>query len=130
MSIGEVAARAGVRSSTIRYYEEIGLLPAPDRVGGRRRYDEGVLRRLAAVDCAKRAGFTLAEIRLLLGELSPGAPLSKRWRHLAGEKLREVDALIERAEGMRRLLERGLECACVDLDDCELVPSGGRVPGR
>ena len=63
LTIGEVARRAGVRASAIRYYEEAGLLPAPERVGGKRRYDEGILRRLAIIGGAKRAGFTLREIR-------------------------------------------------------------------
>ena len=49
LTIGEVARRAGVRTSTIRYYEEAGLLPEPERVGGKRRYEEGILRRLALI---------------------------------------------------------------------------------
>ena len=56
MRIGEVARRAGVRSSRIRYYESIGLLPEPERVSGQRVYDEGVLKRLAVIDVSQRAG--------------------------------------------------------------------------
>ncbi len=63
LTIGEVVRRAGIRASAIRYYEEAGLLPEPERVGNKRRYDEGVLRRLALISGAKRAGFTLSEIR-------------------------------------------------------------------
>lgn len=66
LTIGEVARRAGVRASTIRYYEEAGLLEEPERVGGKRRYNEEVLRRLALIGGAKRAGFTLGEVRTLL----------------------------------------------------------------
>jgi MerR family redox-sensitive transcriptional activator SoxR len=59
LTIGEVARRAGVRTSAIRYYEEAGLLPEPERVGGKRRYEKEILRRLALIGGAKRAGFTL-----------------------------------------------------------------------
>jgi MerR family redox-sensitive transcriptional activator SoxR len=67
LTIGEVAARAGVNTSHIRYYEREGVLPEPARTGGQRRYDEAVLHRLAIIDVAQRAGLTLAEIRELTG---------------------------------------------------------------
>ena len=125
MTIGEVARRAGVRPSTLRYYERVGLLPAPGRENGRRRYDGGVLDevldRLAVVGVAQQAGFTIAEIRTLLDGFSEDTPPSERWRVLAGEKLSEVEALIGRAMGMKRLLERGLGCECLKLEDCELL---------
>jgi MerR family redox-sensitive transcriptional activator SoxR len=63
LTIGQVAAQADVRTSAIRYYEDVGVLPTPERVGGRRRYTVDVLRRLAIIDVAQRAGFTLDEIR-------------------------------------------------------------------
>src|SRR5918997_4063167 len=77
MRIGEVAARAGVRVSLIRYYEEIGLLPEPERVSGQRRYDDTVLRRLTVIDVAQRAGLSLEEIRELVehGTDPVGVPL-------------------------------------------------------
>ncbi|MFN8563711.1 MAG: MerR family transcriptional regulator [Anaerolineae bacterium] len=62
MTISEVARRVGVRTSTLRYYESIGLLPAPKRVSGRRRYDSAVLQRLEIIRTAQQAGFTLAEL--------------------------------------------------------------------
>jgi DNA-binding transcriptional MerR regulator len=61
-----VARRAGVRPSALRYYEELGLITASSRAGGRRQYDDGVLRRLHVIAFAKESGFTLAEIRALL----------------------------------------------------------------
>jgi MerR family redox-sensitive transcriptional activator SoxR len=128
MSIGEVAQRAGVRPSTLRYYESIGVLPTPERENGRRRYDGEVLRkvldRLAVVRVAQQAGFTISEIRMLLDGFSEDTPPSERWRVLAREKLPEVEALVERALGMKNLLERGLRCECLRLEDCALV---GRV---
>ena len=128
-TIGEVARRAGVRPSALRYYERIGVLPPPGRENGRRRYDEEVLRevldRLAIVRVAQQAGFTIAEIRTLLDGFSEDIPPSERWRVLAREKLPEVEALIGRAQGMKSLLERGLECECLRLEDCVLVGGGG-----
>ncbi len=66
MSIGEVARKMGLRSSAIRYYERLGLIPKAPRVSGRRRYDERVLERLAMVRFAKHVGFSIAEIKVLL----------------------------------------------------------------
>jgi MerR family transcriptional regulator, redox-sensitive transcriptional activator SoxR len=125
MSIGEVARSAGVRPSALRYYESVGLLPPPERTNGRRRYDGEVLRkvldRLAVVRVAQQAGFTISEIRTLLNGYSEDTPPSERWRLLAEEKLPEVEALVERALGMKYLLERGLRCECLRLEDCALV---------
>jgi len=125
LSIGEVARRAGVRTSTLRYYESIGVLPEPERVGGQRRYDPEVLEVMAVVRVAQQARFKMAEIRTLLHGFSADTPPSARWRTLANEKLPEVEALIERAVGMRDLLQRGLDCECLRLEDCAIVGSGG-----
>ncbi len=126
-TIGEVAQRAGMRPSALRYYERVGLLPQPGRENGRRRYDSEVLRevldRLAVVGVAQQAGFTIAEIRTLLDGFSEDTPPSERWRVLAREKLPEVEALIGRARGMKSLLERGLECECLRIEDCDLLPA-------
>ncbi len=121
MTIGEVARRAGLPASTLRYYERIGLLPQPDRVGGQRRYSPQVVKRLAIIQVAKQAGFTLAEIRTLLDGFSDHSPPSARWKVLARKKLPEVQALIARAEGMKRLLEEGLDCECLSLDECVVL---------
>ena len=63
MAIGEVARRAGLRASAIRYYEKIGLLPKTERISGQRRYQPGILNHLAVIDVAKRAGFRVDEIK-------------------------------------------------------------------
>src|SRR5215216_6297212 len=105
LAIGEVARRAGIRPSALRYYESIGLLPAPKRVSGRRRYDESTVQMLKVVRLAQHAGFTVAEIQTLLHGFEPDTPPAVRWRPLARQKLRELDALIERAQQMKRVLE-------------------------
>ncbi len=122
MTIGEVARRAELRHSAIRYYEKLGLLPKPSRRGGQRRYDANVLERLAIVRFAKFVGFKVDEIRMLL-DGSPGRPPPQRWRQIAEKKVVQVDALITKAIAVRallqttlgqkcpRLVERGLELA-------------------
>jgi MerR family redox-sensitive transcriptional activator SoxR len=120
LSIGEVARRAGLRPSTIRYYESIGLLPEADRIAGRRRYQSEILRMLAVVGSGRRAGLTLDEIRDLLTSSSSRAGVSKRLRETARRKLPEVEALIERSILVRSWLEAAAECRCPTLDDCPL----------
>jgi MerR family redox-sensitive transcriptional activator SoxR len=129
-TIGEVARRAGVRPSKLRYYEGIGMLPSPERANGRRRYDAEVLRevldRLAIVRVAQQAGFTISEVRTLLDGFSEATPPSELWRVLAREKLPEVEAQIGRARGMKRLLEQGLECECLRIEDCDFLLAENR----
>lgn len=121
MTIGEVARSAGLAPSALRYYERVGILPAPDRISGQRRYDSSVLGRLAVIDVAKQAGFTMNEIRTLLSGFPATTSPSKRWRELAARKLREVDESIRRAKAMKRLLEEGLRCGCLRLEHCDLL---------
>jgi MerR family redox-sensitive transcriptional activator SoxR len=130
LSIGEVARRSGRAASSIRYYEEIGLVPPAARVGGRRHYDAQILRTLAVIDVAQRAGLSLDEIRLLL-EASPDDTAStERLRDLAGRKLPELDRAIERATIVRGWLEDAARCACPTLDDCPLFDAPDRLPDR
>ncbi len=118
LTIGEVARRAGIRSSAIRYYESVQVLPEPVRVNGRRRYEVGVLRRLAVIQLAQEAGFSMNQIRLLFNNPEGDASLSTRWQTYTQQKLTEVDALITQAQSMKRLLEDSARCGCLNLDDC------------
>ena len=118
LAIGEVARRAGVRPSTLRYYESVGLLPPPSRVHGHRRYDPSVFSLLALLRMAQQAGFTLAEMHLLVHGFSQETPASERWQQLARQKLEEVEALIAHAQQTKHLLERLLQCECLRLEDC------------
>jgi MerR family redox-sensitive transcriptional activator SoxR len=118
LTISEVAQQAGIRASAIRYYESVGLLPLPRRVSGQRRYQVDILRRLAFIQAAQAVGFSVADMQTVLHELDGDAPLSARWQSLAKRKLAEVDTLIQRAQGMRQMLEQGLQCGCPDLEQC------------
>jgi MerR family redox-sensitive transcriptional activator SoxR len=118
--IGEVARRAGLRPSTIRYYESVGVLPEPEREAGRRRYSPQVLRSLAVIGAGQRAGLSLTEVRELLRASNGRGAVSERLREVAQRKLPEVDALIERSLLVKSWLEAAADCRCPTLDDCPL----------
>ncbi|HKR64654.1 MAG TPA: MerR family transcriptional regulator [Thermoanaerobaculia bacterium] len=118
MTIGELAERAGLAASTIRYYEEVKLLPRPARESGRRVFDEATLDRLLVIAFAKEAGFSLREIRQLFDGFASETPAGVRWQKLATSKLVEMEALAARIEAMKALLREALRCGCVELDAC------------
>jgi MerR family redox-sensitive transcriptional activator SoxR len=117
LTIGEVARRAGLRPSALRYYESAGLIPKPTRAGGRRIYEADVVDRLALIALAQSAGFTLAEVRRLLGGLGRRSP-GERWRQLAEAKLAELDRRQEEVARMKRVLATLVACECPTLDHC------------
>jgi MerR family redox-sensitive transcriptional activator SoxR len=117
--IGELADKAGVATSAIRYYESIGLLPEPYRVSGQRRYGEETLKRLEFIAAAQRAGFTLREIT----ELSDGFDVSA----LAKRKLPEVQAELRLARERKKWLEAAATCDCASPDECTLFEGEGAL---
>ena len=127
LAIGEVARRAGLAPSAVRYYERLGLLPEPPRDSGRRRYDDGILLRLRVIGFARACGFTLREIR----ELFAGKPYSATLRGLARRKLDEVAQAIERFHAMQALLRSALRCDCLTLEQCaRRIDPAARARGR
>lgn len=123
LRIGEVAQRAGLRTSAIRYYEAIGVLPEPERHAGQRRYDAEVLRELAVVAAARRVGLSLDEVRGLLAASRSGMPIGDTLRETARRRLPEVEALIDHARVVRDWLTAAGTCECLTLDDCALLRS-------
>jgi MerR family transcriptional regulator, redox-sensitive transcriptional activator SoxR len=126
LTIGEVAARAGVNASHIRYYETVGVLPRPERVSGQRRYRDDVLQRLSIIEAAQRAGLSLDEIRAITGAPHAGATI----RELAERRLPDVEALIERAEAVKRWLELARACDCETVDVCGLFADPALIPPK
>lgn len=118
LPIGEVASRAGLRPSALRFYEEAGLIRPADRVNGRRRYEPSILNRLAVIRLFRDVGFTIQEMRRLLAR----GTARHRWRPLAELKLREIDARIAEARQTRELIERALACDCETLEGCSALP--------
>jgi len=126
-SIGEIAREVNISVSAIRFYEREGLLPAAERVGGKRRFGADVVRRLGVIEVAKRAGFSLDEVRALLDSIDRGAPAHEELRALAARKLPEMDALIERSQKMRDWLAVASDCGCESLEDCALFADGAKA---
>ncbi|HVL96817.1 MAG TPA: MerR family transcriptional regulator [Solirubrobacteraceae bacterium] len=120
LTIGQLARRAGLNTSAIRFYERAGVLPQPERVSGQRRYGAEALRRLEILAVAKRAGFSLDEAKLLVRSADAQIPASEPLRDLAARKLPEVEALIARAQEMRQWLLAASACSCTSLHTCGL----------
>jgi MerR family redox-sensitive transcriptional activator SoxR len=128
LTIGEAARRAGIPTSAIRYYERIGLLPEPDRLGGQRRYDADVLGKLGFIGVAQSAGFKLREIKELIKGVDRADGLGGQMRSLSSQKLDEVEALLERTKAMKGWLEVAKECGCATPAECALFPAPGVEP--
>ncbi len=118
LTIGEVARQAGVAASTIRYYEQRGVLPIPMRRHGQRRYHGGAVDQVRLIKFAQQVGFTLDEIGTLMQGFAADTPLSVRWQALASQKLHELEAQRRHIEAMQQVLTAGLTCACSSLDTC------------
>lgn len=118
MRISELARRAGIRASAIRFYERAGILPLASRQRGQRHFAPEAELYLAVIGGARKAGFTIAEIKTLFHGFRESTPASERWRRLAREKYNEIDQLIRRLETMQKLLRKGVRCRCIRLEDC------------
>jgi MerR family transcriptional regulator, redox-sensitive transcriptional activator SoxR len=128
LTIGEVARRAGLATSSIRYYERIGLLPKPEREGGQRRYDADVLGKLGFIGVAQSAGFKLREIKELISAVDGKDGLGEQMRSLSSQKLDEVEALLERTKAMKGWLQVAKQCGCATPAECSLFPAPGEQP--
>ena len=132
MRIGELAERTGTTTKTLRFYEQAGLLPAPQRTAaGYRDYDSGVVERLSFVKAAQAAGLTLAEIRgvIAVRELSgpPCEHLTALLERHAVELDQRIGELAALREEVERLRERasGLDpAACTTDGVCHVIPAG------
>ena len=118
MAISDVARVFGLRTSAIRYYEQIGILPPPVRKNDQRRYDNSALYRLAVVQRARETGFTLEEIRELFFGFSTGTRPPKRWHQLSQRKIAELHERMKQLKQMETSLKRVEDCRCDALDEC------------
>src|SRR5262252_9266242 len=119
LAISEVARQVGLRSSAIRYYERMGILPPAARISGQRRYDRTVLYRLAVVQRARQAGFALDDIRTLFFGFRDKTRAEARWRNLADRKIAELSVIATQIRSMQLLLKRmKAKCHCKTLEIC------------
>ena len=115
LTIGEVARRTGVATSALRYYEEVGLLPAPVRSSGQRRYSESAVGLVGSILLLRDAGFSVAEQKALMASRAVGFD---DWRRLARYKLAALDEQIARIQTAREMIEHALHCPYEDIRQC------------
>ncbi len=112
LPIGEVADSTGVTVSAVRYYDEIGVITATTRIGGKRRFDPDTVGRVSFIRRAQEAGFSLDEIRTLLDDTQGG------WRDLVEDKLAELSERRERLDVMISMLGDMRDCGCEVVASC------------
>ncbi|MGW6739343.1 MerR family transcriptional regulator [Streptomyces sp. NPDC055025] len=127
LSISEVARRAGIATSALRYYERCSLIPEGAKVAGRRHYSPDVLHRLSAIKICQKIGFSLAEIADLLQSNMAGEGM---WRDVARARRSAVEREIAALNGRLHLIDQTLDCDCRALCDCpHMSPEGQFAAG-
>jgi len=133
MKIGAVARHLGIPASTIRYYEKKGLI-APDRVSGKRQFNNNAIVRLQFIQLCQSAGFTIAEIQDLLTHYAEDSSRNGPWLPAVEVKRAEIRARIGALQQTEALLEELVKCRCKSIEQCvnvalEQEPSGLRKRG-
>jgi MerR family copper efflux transcriptional regulator len=114
LTIGELARRAGVATSALRYYEELGLLPMAARIAGQRRYPESAVGLVGIILLLRDVGFSLAEQKALMASHA----VMLDWQRLARRKLAELDDQIAKAQTAREAIDHALRCPHKDILEC------------
>ncbi|MEE8045578.1 MAG: MerR family transcriptional regulator [Dehalococcoidia bacterium] len=112
MTIGEAAKSIGAAVSTVRYYDELGMLPAVARIGGKRHFDQESLQRLTFIQHCKSVGLSLEDIRTILNDKSGG------WHDLVARKIVEMTETRNSFTKMISQLEAIKDCGCMDPISC------------
>jgi MerR family redox-sensitive transcriptional activator SoxR len=120
LTIGELAKRTGVATSALRYYEELGLIPAPGRVSGQRRYPESAVGLVGMILLLRDVGFSLGESKAFLGSRTQ----ADSWRGLAQRKLADLDQQIAKAQTAKEAITHALHCPYDDITTC---PTSSKV---
>lgn len=121
LSIGELAERSGMAPSTLRFYEDRGLISATRTAGNQRRYAASTLRRVAFIRAAQQIGLSLDEIGAALDTLPSGrTPTKADWARLGRSWRHRLDEQIERIERLRDKLDSCIGCGCLSLRICTL----------
>lgn len=128
LTISEVAARAEIAASALRFYESIGLISSSRTTGNQRRFDRSVLRRVAVIKAAQRVGIPLDEIRRTLDALPSGRTPSRRdWERLSSRWSQSLEERIEALTRLRDDLSSCIGCGCLSIDRCSLFNSGDEL---
>jgi len=125
LTIGELAARSGVATSALRFYEEEGLISSMRTAGNQRRYTRGTLRRVSIIRAAQRVGLTLEEVGAALSALPDGRePTSRDWERMSRRWRRQLEERIEALQQLREELTSCIGCGCLSLQRCALFNPG------
>ena len=131
LTIGEVAARSGVATSALRFYEDQGLIASERTGSGHRRYPRAVLRRVAFIVFAQKIGLSLDEIGSELARLPRNrAPERADWARLSSGWTKRIDERIAELERMKSGLTECIGCGCLSLDRCRFANPGDRAARR
>lgn len=131
ITIGELAARSGVATSALRFYEQRGLIASQRSPGNQRRYTRATLRRVAFIRAAQHVGLSIAEIRAALERLPLDRTATKAdWEGLARPWRRSLDERIVQLERLRDDLTGCIGCGCLSLRACRLFNNGDRAASR
>ena len=118
MNIGDVSQKLGMPASTIRYYEQIGLIEPQQRISGRRKFDLQALFALEFVRLAQTAGFSIAEIKSLLESYQNDPSAKGHWVVMAEKKRAILKTQIRELRQMDRILNELVSCNCGSLTEC------------
>ena len=131
LTVGELAKRAGVATSALRFYEERGLIHAERNSSGHRRYPRAVVRRVAFIVFAQRVGLTLEEIRVELDKLPvDSVPTSAEWDRLTATWRNRIDARIAELARLQEGLSDCIGCGCLSLEHCNVLNQDDQLAGR
>ena len=117
MKIGELAALARIAPSTIRYYERVGLMAAPQRVSGQRSFSKQAVKDLKFIQLAQAGGFTITEIKTIINGY-PKTNVRDQWHTLAQQKKAEIQLKMRELEQVESVLDALLTCECTTIEEC------------
>jgi MerR family redox-sensitive transcriptional activator SoxR len=136
LTVTDVARRSGFAASALRFYEDQGLIEATRSAGGRRRYERGVLRRLAFIRAASNIGLSLTEVREELDRLPRGrTPNKADWQRISRHWRTRLDERVAALERLRDGLDSCIGCGCLSLKHCsfanpqDLAATSSEAPG-
>ena len=122
LSIGEISQRTGVATSALRFYESIGLIRSQRNRGNQRRFQRAVIRRVAVIKAAQRAGIPLDDIGQVMGTLpADRAPTSSEWERFSNSWKRDLEARIGQLTRIKDYLAGCIGCGCLSIENCALI---------
>jgi MerR family transcriptional regulator, redox-sensitive transcriptional activator SoxR len=122
LTVGQLAARSGVTTSALHFYEAQGLISARRTAGNQRRYPRATLRRVAFIRASQRVGIPLARIRAALDTLPASRTPNRRdWARLSAAWRHDLDERISQLQDLRDRLTGCIGCGCLSMTSCQLA---------